>query len=104
MADLLSWLLLIGGCVFALAGGVGVLRFPDLYTRLHAAGMTDTMAAALILLGLLVQAGWSLISVKLLLVLAFLLFTSPVASHALARAAMAGGVRPDCPEIDSSKP
>jgi multicomponent Na+:H+ antiporter subunit G len=88
LIDLLSWLILLGGVAFALIGSVGLLRMPDFYTRLHAAGITDTLGAGLILLGLMLQAGWTLISVKLLLILIFLWFTGPIATHALSRAAL----------------
>lgn len=88
---LLLWLsaacLLTGG-LFGIVGGIGLVRFPDFYTRLHAAGITDTLCALLIIAGLLIQAGLALISIKLLLIMLFLLFTAPTASHALARAAM----------------
>ena len=89
---LLFWLsaacLLTGG-LFGVVGGIGLIRFPDFYSRLHAAGITDTLCALLIIAGLLIQAGLALVSIKLLLILLFLLFTAPTASHALARAAMA---------------
>ena len=88
--DILGWILLIGGGFFVMVGGVGVIRMPDVFTRLHAAGVTDTLGAAMILIGLMLQseARLSLITVKLLLILVFLLFTSPTSSHALARAAL----------------
>ena len=92
--DILSWICLLGGTAFVLIGGIGVLRLPDLYTRMHAAGLTDTMGTLLILLGLMVQAGFSLATVKLALILIFLLFTSPTASYALANTAMSAGVKP----------
>ena len=83
--DSLSWILLVSG---------GMHRFPDFFSRLHAAGITDTLCAALILLGLGLQSGLTLASFKLLLVFTFLLFTSPTASHALANAALHGGIKP----------
>lgn len=92
--DLTSWACIVAGSLFAITGGVGLHRFPDFFTRLHAAGVTDTMGAVLILLGLMVQAGWTLIAVKLFLILGFLMFTSPTATHALARAALHGKLRP----------
>ncbi len=55
LIDLLSWLILLGGVAFALIGSVGLLRMPDFYTRLHAAGITDTLGAGLILLGLMLH-------------------------------------------------
>jgi multicomponent Na+:H+ antiporter subunit G len=92
--DVLSWISILGGLFFIVVGGIGVLRFPDVYTRLHAAGMTDTMGAGLVLVGLSFQSGLSLITVRLMMIWAFLLFTSPIATHALARAALHGKVEP----------
>lgn len=93
-ADIVSWACLLGGSFFVLTGGVGVLRMPDVYTRSHAAGVTDTLGAILILSGLAVQSGFTLVSAKLLLILVFLLFTSPTASHALNHTAWTSGIRP----------
>lgn len=92
--DLVSWVLLMVGAFFALAGAIGVLRLPDVFTRLHAAGMTDTAGAGLILAGLMVQAGLSLVTIKLAFVLIFLVVTSPLSTHATARSAIHGGVKP----------
>ncbi len=94
LINILSGVLLLAGGGFAVIGGLGLLRFPDVYTRLHAGGLTDTLAPLLIVGGLLLQSGFSLLSLKLLLILLFLLFTTPTASHALARAALAEGVEP----------
>jgi len=95
LLDLLSWLTLLSGAFFVIVGGVGVIRLPDFYTRLHAAGITDTLGAGLIILGLLFQAGLTQVSIKLLLILIFLWFTSPTATHALARAALADPENPN---------
>ena len=92
--DVVSWISIGGGLFFIVVGSVGLVRFPDVYTRLHAAGMTDTMGAGLVLVGLAFQAGPTLITVRLLIIWAFLLFTSPIATHALARAALHGKVEP----------
>jgi len=89
-----SWALLAGGAALAIIGGIGMLRLPDFYTRMHAASVTDTPATILILAGLVLQSGLSLISAKLVVILAFLLFTSPTATHALARAALHDGLKP----------
>jgi multicomponent Na+:H+ antiporter subunit G len=67
---------------------------PDFFTRLHAAGITDTLAAGLVLIGLMFQGGFSQVTVKLVLILMLLLFTSPTSSHALAKAALADGLDP----------
>lgn len=88
LIHILSGILLLAGAAFGVIGGLGLLRFPDFYTRLHAAGVTETLCALLIIFGLILQAGFSLLTIKLVLVLLFLLFTAPTASHALARAAM----------------
>lgn len=92
--DALSWICLLAGGFLGVSGGVGILRFPDFFTRLHAAGVTDTLCAALILLGLMMQAGMGLVTVKLVFIILFLLITSPAATHALARAALHGGLKP----------
>lgn len=92
--DILSWVLIGGGLFFMVVGAVGLLRMPDVLTRLHAAGMTDTMGAGLLLLGMCFQTGDWMVLVRLVLVYAFLLFTSPIASHALARAALVSGHEP----------
>lgn len=107
-----SWLLIITGCVFIISGGIGLLRMPDLYTRLHAASVTDTGGAIFIVLGLLLQALFVfdnvMAGIKVVLVLFFTLFTSPTASHALAKTALLSGHVPtdengdpilDSPEI-----
>ena len=89
-----SAILLLVGSVFALIGSIGIVRMPDVFTRLHAAGITDTLGAAGVRLGLALKAGFSLLLVKLLLMLAFLLLLNPTACHALARAALHGLRRP----------
>ena len=89
-----SAIFLLVGSVFALIGSIGIVRMPDVFTRLHAAGITDTLGAAGVLLGLALKAGFSLLLVKLLLMLAFLLLLNPTACHALARAALHGLRRP----------
>ena len=106
LVDMLSWVLLMAGCFVGISGGIGLLRFPDFYTRMHAAGVTDTLCAALILLGLMLQAGWGLVLIKLFLILVLLLLTSPTGTHALAKAAMHSRLKPllDDPEEQPSKP
>jgi len=92
--DIAAWICLLGGSFFGISGAVGLHRFPDFYTRMHATGVTDTLCAALILFGLMLQAGTLLLVAKLFLTLALLLLTSPTATHALARAAMHGNLSP----------
>jgi len=92
--DLLSIVSISAGLFFVLAGTLGVLRLPDFYTRLHAAGMTDTLGAELILIGLILQSGFTQMSLKLLIVGFFLFVTSPTATHAVAHAAYKAGLKP----------
>ncbi len=92
--EILSWASIVLGLFFMVVGTIGVLRMPDVFTRMHAAGMTDTMGAGFLILGMCLQAGLSLLAARLVLVYAFLLFTSPISTHALARAALAGDVEP----------
>ncbi|MBF0255489.1 MAG: monovalent cation/H(+) antiporter subunit G [Gammaproteobacteria bacterium] len=94
LIDLLSWLALVAGSFCALSGGVGLLRFPDFFSRMHAAGVMDTLGAGLILFGLMLQSDHWLVLVKLLLILKLIWLTSPTSSHALAKAAIRGGARP----------
>lgn len=91
--EVVSWLFLLGGSAFCLIGGIGLVRMPDFYTRGHAAGVSDTLGAGLILVGLMFQAGLSLITAKLVFVFFFLWVTSPTATHALYKAAYANGMR-----------
>ena len=92
--DLISWACLLIGAAFVVIGGIGLIRMPDFYTRTHPAGLTDTLGAGLILVGLMIESGWSLNLAKLAMILIFLLFTSPTASHALAHAALVSGLKP----------
>ena len=92
--DLISAGLLAAGSIFVLIGAFGLIRLPDFYTRLHAAGITDTLGAELILLGLMFQAGLNLVTVKLILISLFIFFTSPTATHAVANAARVMGLKP----------
>lgn len=92
--DLVSIVSISAGLFFVLAGTLGVLRLPDFYTRLHAAGMTDTLGAELILIGLIIQSGFTQMSLKLLIVGFFLFVTSPTATHAVAHAAYKAGLKP----------
>jgi multicomponent Na+:H+ antiporter subunit G len=89
--DAATWLLFIVGGGFVLIGGIGLLRMPDLYTRLHATGLTDTLGTIAILGGIMLQAGWSLALIKLAAIVIFLLLTSPTAAYALANAALLAG-------------
>ena len=86
--------IMVAGAIFALIGGIGLHRLPDFYCRMHASGITDTLGAGLILIGLMFHGGLSQATIKLLMILALILITSPTSSHALARAALLHGLRP----------
>ncbi len=92
--DLLSWALFLTGGFSVVAGAIGLVRFPDFFTRLHAAGVTDTAGAELIILGMMIQAPNWIVVVKLAFIAAFLFLTSPVATHAIAHAAWMVGFKP----------
>ncbi len=93
--DIASWTLLALGGACVLIGGIGGLRLPCFYTRIHAASLTDTMATLLIFSGMMLQAGFTLVSVKLLAIMLFLLLTGPTATYALANAALLSGLKPN---------
>ena len=92
--DLLSWVSLVAGSIFLIIGTIGLIRLPDFFTRLHAASVVDTLGCILIMMGLMLQSGLSLVTVKLILIMIFILLTSPTAAHALAKAALHGAVKP----------
>jgi multicomponent Na+:H+ antiporter subunit G len=89
-----SALCLLLGSFLCLSGGVGIIRFPDFYTRMHAVGVTDTLGAGMILIGLILRNSEGLVELKLLLILVMTIFISPVASHALAKAAYRNNLVP----------
>ena len=85
---------MVVGSLFAVIGGIGLLRLPDFYSRLHGAGITDTMGAGLILAGLMLRAGPSLVAFKVATIVFFLLITSPTSAHALSKSALTHGLEP----------
>jgi multicomponent Na+:H+ antiporter subunit G len=98
--EIAIWFCLVAGSIFCIIGGIGMLRMPDFYTRTHAASITDTLGATLILVGLGLHSGLNLITVKLVFVLVFLYVTSPTAAHALVKAAYSKGL--DAPDVETS--
>lgn len=95
-----SSLFLLIGSFLCVSGGVGILKFPDFYTRMHAVGVTETLATAMILIGLMLQNPDALVVLKLILILLLTLFIGPTASHALAKAAIHNNLTP---KLDSQK-
>ena len=90
----LSWCFIGIGSFFILVGSIGLMRMPDVYTRMHAAGIKDTVGAGFLLSGLAMQSGFSLVTLKLFVLIVLFIFTSPVVTHALAQAALHDGVKP----------
>jgi multicomponent Na+:H+ antiporter subunit G len=105
MNELLGWVVVAAsiicillGAFCSVIGGLGLLRLPDFYSRLHGGGVTDTAGAGLILIGLMIYSGFNLETLKLMMILFFFLLTSPSACHALAKAAIKHGVKPELDE------
>ncbi len=93
LLDLASWITLVAGSLLCIVGGIGLLRLPDFYSRTHAVGLTDTLGATLIVLGLMLQADLGVTTVKLAMLVVLLHVTSPTGTHALVKAAHSRGVR-----------
>lgn len=94
IASVISAICLLIGSFLCISGGIGILRFPDFYTRMHAVGVTDTLAAGLILIGLMLQLPELIVVIKLMMILLMTLFINPAASHALVKAALNNGLLP----------
>jgi multicomponent Na+:H+ antiporter subunit G len=93
-AEIASWILILLGSFFTVVGAFGLARLPDVFTRMHAASVTDTLGVGFLILGMILQVGFSLVTLKLLFLLALFFFTSPVVTHALAQACLHEGIRP----------
>ncbi|WP_299180768.1 monovalent cation/H(+) antiporter subunit G [uncultured Neptuniibacter sp.] len=108
LINLLSTLCFLVGGFLCLTGGIGLLRLPDFFSRVHAAGVTETLATPVLILGILIhQPELSLDSIKLVLIMLIVLATNPTASHAMAKAALHGGQRPvifDQPKDNNDAP
>ena len=98
-----STVFLLIGSFLCVSGGVGLLRFPDFYTRMHAVGVTETLATAMILIGLMLQNPDGLVLLKLIIILLMTLFISPTASHALASAAVHNNLKPVLDQTKENK-
>lgn len=90
----IAGILIFGGCFFMVVASIGIVRFPDFYSRMHPAGKSDTLGQALALMGMVVYEGLSLASIKLLIIAVFIYIANPTATHALAKAAYLAGVEP----------
>ena len=94
VVEIASWILILLGSFFVMVGAFGLVRMPEIYTRMHAASVTDTLGVGFLILGMSLQAGFSLITLKLLFLVALFFFTGPVVTHALAQACLHEGVKP----------
>ncbi len=94
IVEILSWLLILSGSFFLLIGSLGMIRLQDFWSRLHAASIIDSAGLGLLLFGMILQAGFTFVGAKLVLIVVFLLITGPTASHAVANAAFVSGSRP----------
>ncbi|MEL6623472.1 MAG: monovalent cation/H(+) antiporter subunit G, partial [Pseudomonadota bacterium] len=94
IAHLASWILIVGGVFFLVTGAIGMVRMPDVFTRMHGASLIDSLGSLLLILGLMIQAGPTLVAVKLGFIYILIFFTTPVASHAVAQAALVAKVKP----------
>jgi multicomponent Na+:H+ antiporter subunit G len=92
--DIIAWALIVFGGIFAIIGALGSLRFPDFWSRLHAASVTDSGGVILLLIGMGMHSGWNLVTFKLFLIGAFLFITGPTSTHAVANAALVSGLKP----------
>ena len=92
--DILSWIMFLGGSTFLIIGGIGFLRLPDLFCRMHGSGMIDTLGVVMLFVGMMLQAGFTFVAVKIFLIILFIMFTSPTGTHALARTARIDGLKP----------
>ncbi len=93
--EVLSWFFIVTGGISAIIGAFGAYRFPDFWSRLHAVSITDTAGVILLIVGMCLQAGFTLITFKLIIIGLFLFITGPTATHAAANAALISGLLPN---------
>ena len=94
LLNVASWICILLGSFFMIVGALGLVRLPDVFTRIHAASVIDTAGVGFLLVGLILQAGLGLVALKLLILFVLFLFTTPVVAHALAQAAIHENILP----------
>ena len=92
--EIASWILILLGSFFVVVGAIGLVRMPEIYTRMHGASVTDTLGVGFLILGMCLQGGFSLVTLKLLFLVGLFFFTGPVVTHALAQACLHEGIKP----------
>ena len=112
--DIVGWVCLVAGGFFCLVGAIGLHRMPDVFTRMHATSVSDTLGVGLLTVGMLSQTADWMVAVRLIIIVVVLYVTGAVASHALARAALHDGAKPvladdegnlrelDCADVDAA--
>lgn len=105
LIQVLSWTFILSGSVFVILGAFGTLRFPDFWSRLHAVSVTDSAGMILLLVGMCLYSGFTLVTVKLIIIGVFLFITGPTSTHAVANAALMSGLRPkEAPGLVGAEP
>jgi multicomponent Na+:H+ antiporter subunit G len=92
--EIASWIFIALGSFFTVAGAIGLVRMPEVFTRMHAASVIDTLGVGFLIVGMCLQAGFGLVTLKLLFLLVLFFFTAPVVTHALAQACLHEGIDP----------
>jgi multicomponent Na+:H+ antiporter subunit G len=92
--DIASWGCILLGSFFTLVGAFGLVRMPELFTRMHAASVVETLGVGFLILGMCLQAGFTLVTAKLIFLMLLFLFMAPVVTHALAQACLHEGIKP----------
>ena len=95
MVDIVSWILILTGSAFTVIGAIGTVRFPNFWSRLHAASVSESAGMILLIAGMCLQSGITLVTVKLIIIGAFIFMTGPTSTHAVANAALMSGERPE---------
>ena len=95
VVEIVSWMLILVGSAFTIIGAVGTLRFPNFWSRLHAASVSESAGMIFLVMGMCLQAGVTLVTVKLILIGAFIFITGPTSTHAVANAALMSGEKPE---------
>jgi len=98
IVEIASWALILLGSFFTIVGALGLVRMPEVFTRMHAASVTDTLGVGFLIFGMALQAGFGLVTLKLVILMALFLFTGPVVTHALAQACLHEGIKPQLTE------
>ncbi len=102
VSEIIAWVLILSGSIFVVIGAVGTLRFPDFWSRLHAASVSESAGMILLIAGMCMHSGFTLITVKLIIIGGFIFITGPTSTHAVANAALTSGETPESDE-DSAK-